>query len=131
MKLRDKLNALKSAQAEYHEKANTLTPPQIAEEVAKFKQLRADIQVSLTNGAKDCEGGHRPLGIFHDGTANPFEIGDPVVRDRRVRGALLEDVVEDWNADKYMPPREPGTVVATHRDATGKTISEKTMAAQV
>jgi hypothetical protein len=44
-----------------------------------------------------------------------------------VRAALPEDAVEDWNAGKYMPPREPGTVIGTHRDATGKIISEKVM----
>lgn len=44
----------------------------------------------------------------------------------RVRETLPEDAVERWNAGNYDAPREPGTVVMTHRDNTGKVISEKT-----
>lgn len=131
MKLREQLRNLKKAQAEYHAKAHTLTPPQIAEEVAKFKELRSGIVSELTEGAKNCpDCGNPPHGIFHDGTPNPFEIGCLSCRDHRVRGTLPEDAVEDWNAGKYMPPREPGTVVATHSDPTGKVISQKTLKAQ-
>jgi hypothetical protein len=131
MKLRDKLKALKAAQAEYHKKANDLTSPQIAAEVEKFNTMRAGISAEITDGAKNCpDCGNVPHGIFHDGTPNPFEIGCLLCRDHRVRGALPEDAVEDWNAGKYLPPREPGTVEATHRDATGKVKSQKILKAQ-
>jgi len=131
MTLRDKLKALKAAQAEYHNKANELTSPQIAAEVARFNKLRAEISQEITAGAKNCpDCGNPPHGIFHDGTPNPFEIGCVHCRDHRVRGALPEDAVEDWNAGKYLPPREPGTVVATHLDATGKVKSQKTLIAK-
>jgi hypothetical protein len=130
MKLREKLNALKAAKAEYHAKANTLTSPQIQEERLKFEAMQKDISDTITEGAKDCEGGHRPLGIFHDGTPNPFEIGDPAVRDRRVREALPEDAVESWNAGRYMAPREEGTLLMTHKAVTGEIKSQKTVKAQ-
>jgi hypothetical protein len=54
MKLRDDLNALKTARAEYHAKAHKLTPPQIAAEVVKFKKLNQTIVDKITDGAKDC-----------------------------------------------------------------------------
>jgi hypothetical protein len=125
-KLRELLTKLSDLLAEYREKADTLTPPQAAEYTTKSKALRAELQKILTEGAKDCEGGHRPLGIFHEGTPNPFEIGDPVTRDRRVRGAFLEDAVEKWNKGEYLPPRPPETITATHKDAAGNVISQKT-----
>jgi hypothetical protein len=125
--LRDKLKELAAARADYHEKANTLTSPEIGAVTVKCKAIQAEIQEIMTEGAQDCEDGHRPIGIFHDGTANPFEIGDPITRDRRVRAATLEDAVEDWNAGEYLPPREPETVEATHRDATGEIKSQRTL----
>lgn len=128
--LRAKLNELKELHAAYNVKAAKLTAAQIAEEVAKFKKVRAELQEILTKGADDCEGGHRPIGIFHEGTPNPFEIGDPVVPNRRSRGAFLEDAVEKWNDEDYLPPREPETVVATHKDAGGNVISQKTVKLQ-
>jgi hypothetical protein len=131
MKLRDKLNALKAAKAEYHEKADTLTPPQIAEESAKFKAMHAEINTLLTEGAKDCpDCGGKPFALFHDGAPNPFEIGCLACRDHRVRASLPEDAVEDWNNDKYLPPREPGTAIATHKAVTGEVISQKTVKIQ-
>jgi len=44
----------------------------------------------------------------------------------RVRETLPEDAVERWNAGNYDAPREPGTVVATKRDATGAVVEQKT-----
>jgi hypothetical protein len=122
--LRAKLNALKELRAALHEKWDTLTTKQVGEETLKIKEAGAALQTILTEGAKDCEGGHRPLGLFHEGTANPFEIGDPVTPNRRARGAFLEDAVEKWNDDEWLPPREPETVVATHKDAGGNIISQ-------
>lgn len=124
--IRENLNALKAERAEYHEKADTLTPPQIAEWTAKIKGLNSAVADTITSGAEpcpDCE--LPPHGMFHEGTPNPFEIGCLNCRDHRVRGVLPEDVVADWNAGKYLPPREPGTAVVTHADATGKILSQK------
>jgi hypothetical protein len=131
MKIRAKINDLKAARAAYHEKANTLTPPQIAVESAKFQERLRDISETIAEGAKKCpDCGNPPHGMFHDGTPNAFEIGCIHCRDHRVREALPEDAVEKWNKGEYMPPREPGTVVGTHRDVTGKVISEKVMKRQ-
>src|SRR6266481_8387765 len=121
MKIREKLNALKSAQAEYHAKGNTLTPPQIQKERVKFEALQKSIADTITAGAKNCpDCDNPPHGIFHDGTANAFEIGCIHCRDHRVREALPEDAVEKWNAGQYMPAREPGTLVMTHKAVTGE-----------
>ena len=122
------------------EEAADLTAAETQAETAKFKGLMKEIQDIMTNGAKDCEEvevtddegnpemrAHRPVGIFHDGTPYPFEIGDPITRDRRVRAVSLEDAVEKWNDDEWLPPREPGTAEATHRDATGQVKSQKTV----
>jgi len=128
MKIREKLKALKAAQAEYHEKANKLTPPQIQDERVKFEKLQKDIADTITDGANECpDCGNLPHGIFHDGTPNAFEVGCIHCRDHRVREALPEDAVDKWNAGEYLPPREPGTVIGTHKDATGKVISQKVM----
>jgi hypothetical protein len=126
MKLREKLNALKAARAEYHEKANTLTPPQIAAEVEKFVKMQTDIASAITEGAKECpDCGNPPHGIFHDGTPNAFEIGCVHCRDHRVREALPEDAIDAWHAGKYLPAREPGTLVMTHRSSTGEIKSQR------
>jgi hypothetical protein len=132
MKLREKLRNIQKEHAAYHEKAHTLTSPQIQEERMKFKALRLEIAELITEGCiPDPEDGKMPHGMFHDGSAKAFEIGSLTIRGHRVRGALPEDAVEDWNAGKWLPPREPGTVIATHADATGKIISQKTLKAQV
>lgn len=126
MKLRQHLDALTKARDEYHKKANTLTPPEIAKEVTKFKELNKAISDAITDGAqpcKDCKG--EPTGIFHDGTANPFEIGCLACANHRVREALPEDAVDKWNKGEYLPPRPSGTALATHRDVTGQVKSEK------
>jgi hypothetical protein len=128
MKLREKLNALKAAQAEYHKKADSLTPPEIQKESEKFAKLQKDIADTITEGANKCpDCGNLPHGIFHDGTPNPFEIGCIVDRDHRVREALPEDAVEQWNKGNYLPPKAPGSVTMTHRDPTGKVKSQKTV----
>lgn len=151
MKLRDDLNALRTARAEYHAKAHKLTPPQIAEEVVKFKKLNQTIVDKITDGAKDCpDCGRPPHGMFHDGTPNPSEIGCVACGNHRIREALPDDAVAKWNAAKggkddaasikdangnviaqafhgYMPPRNPGTVVGTHRDETGLVKSQRVM----
>jgi hypothetical protein len=127
MKLREKLKALKAAQAEYHAKADKLTPPQIAAESIKFQKMQQEISATVSEGAKDCpDCGNPPHGIFHDGTPNPFEIGCRVCSNHRVRGALPEDAVEDWNAGNYLPAKPPGTVTMTHRAVTGEIKSEVT-----
>lgn len=105
-KLRELLEKNKELRAAYHEKAATLNAAQTAEANAAIRAVREEIQEVLTEGAKDCEDGHRPLGVFHEGTANPFEIGDPVVRNRRSRAAFREDAVEKWNNDEWLPPRD-------------------------
>ena len=140
MKIREHINALKNARAEYHKKAATLTAVEIAQEVEKFKKLNQKIVDLITEGAKPCpDCGNAPHGIFHDGTPNPFEIGCLSCPNHRIREALPEDAVEKWNAAQggaegeeggYMPKREPGTAVATHRDLTGEVISEKTVKVQ-
>lgn len=144
MSLRSKLQELKEAKAAYHEKASTLTADQIRKESEKFRALGQEIQDILLEGAKDCEREvetygadgepdgtttetYRPLAIFHDGTPNPFEIGDPRVRDKRVRAALPEDAVQMWNDEEYLPPREPGTAEATIRGVTGEVREQKTV----
>jgi hypothetical protein len=129
--LRKKLNHLKEEQAKYHEKAATLTSAEIVKESERFKKLRGEIVDILTEGAKKCpDCGNSPVGLFHDGTPKPFEVGCGHCPNHRVRGALPEDSVEDWNAGKYLPPREPGTAIATHADATGKVISQKAVKLQ-
>lgn len=126
MKLRQHVNALKAARAEYHKKADKLTPPEIAKEVVKFKKLQQAIVNLITDGAVDCpKCGERPHGIFHDGTPNPFEIGCIGCGNMRVREALPEDAVEKWNKKEYLPPRPAGHVLATHRDETGLVKSQK------
>jgi hypothetical protein len=128
MKLRDKIKKLQEAQAEYHEKANGLSPEEMSEERAKFKKLRADINEVLTKDAEDCpDCGNPPVGVFHDGTTKPFEVGCLNCRDHRVREALPEDAIESWNAGNYLPPREEGTLVTRHYDATGKVKEERTL----
>jgi hypothetical protein len=131
MKLREHVNALHQARAEYHEKSDKLTASETAKEVEKFKKLQQNIQDMLTEGANDCHDcGSRPHGIFHDGTAKPFEIGCLADKDHRVRETLPEDAVEKWNKCEYMPPRPPDTVLATHRDATGLVKSENIVRVQ-
>lgn len=125
-KLRELLNKLKELRAALHENWDTLTTKQVGEATLEIKAAGAEIQKILTEGAKDCEGGHRPLGIFHEGTANPFEIGDPITPNRRTRAAFLEDAVEKWNKGEYLPPRPSETVTGTHKDAAGNIISQKT-----
>lgn len=128
MKLRDKINKLKTAQEEYHKKSDNLTPEQMVRERDKFKKLRADISDTIIEDAKDCpDCGNPPIGMFHDGTPNPFEIGCLNCRDHRVREALPEDAAAKWNRKEYLPPREEGTLVMTKRDATGKTLEERTI----
>jgi hypothetical protein len=122
---RAKLKEINGLLATYQKEWESLTPKETGERVKKIKDVRAEIQKILTEGAKDCEGGHRPLGLFHENTPNPFEIGDPVQSNRRSRGAFLEDVVEKWNADEWLPPRAPETIVATHKDKDGKVVSQK------
>lgn len=151
MKIREQLNALRDARAEYHTKAADLTSSQIAEETAKIKQLHQSVQDILTDGAKNCptcDG--KPMALFHEGTANAFEIGCPKCSGHRIREALPEDAVEKWNGldgerdpDRdikdgdgkviaeafkgYMSPRDPGTAIATIRDATGMVREQKTV----
>ena len=147
MKLRDKLNELRATKAEYHEKAPTLTPPEVTDWSQKIRAIHQEIQDILTEGAKDCsrevevptydeatgeQNGtktetetYRPLAVFHDGTPNPFEIGDPRVRDKRVRAALPEDAVEKWNNDEYLPPRPAGFGEATIRSVDGEVREQK------
>lgn len=156
------MDKLRAARAEYHEKAHTLTAPEIAKETEKFKTLNQTVIDLITEGARDCgnclvtmeklakdaekqskETGikvepatwsPKPHGIFHDGTANPFEIGCLRCPNHRIREALPEDAVEKWNAADhskegvdggFLPKRETGTVMATHRDLTGNVKSEK------
>ena len=131
MKLRPLLAALATAQTEYHEKAPKLNSEQIAAETEKFKKLRAEVNEALTDGAKECpDCGNMPVGMFHDGTPKPFQLGCPPCGNKRVRGVLPEDVVEDWNAGNYLPPRQPGTAIARHLDATGAVKSERVVRVQ-
>lgn len=151
MKIREQLNALRDARAEYHTKAAALTSSQIAEETAKIKALHQNVQDILTDGAKNCptcDG--KAMALFHEGTPNPFEVGCPRCQNHRIREALPDDAVEKWNAASgerdedrdikyadgkviseafkgYMPPREPGTAVATIKDATGMVREQKTV----
>jgi hypothetical protein len=148
MKIREALDALKAARAEYHEKAAGMTMARVAEESAKIKKLNQAVQDIITDGANDCPDcvnrnkamtdeereaatpealSCRPMGLFHEGTPNPFEVGCPRCPNHRVREALPEDAVEKWNKGEYLPPREPGTAVATIKDATGKVKEQKTV----
>ena len=151
-KIRELVNKLREERAIYHEKSAKYTAAEISEAVAFFKDLNQEIVDALTDGAKDCPDcitdlarvkedaaasgdepetwSPRPHGIFHDGTAKPFEIGCLHHANHRVRESLLEDAVERWNKSEYDPPREPGTAVATHRDATGLVKSQRTVKVQ-
>jgi len=152
MKLRDTLNELKAARAAYHENAPNMTSAQISEETAKIKALNAKVSETLTEGAKNCpDCDSPPVGMFHEGTPNPFEIGcSGTCKNHRVRAALPEDAVDAWNAAEggedpdavikdedgnvvaqgfkgYMAPREPGVGIARHVSATGEVLSERTV----
>lgn len=152
-KLRDALKALKDEQAAYHEKAADLTSAEIAKETEKFKTLRQNIQDILTEGAKDCPDCKGPaIGMFHDGTPNPFEVGCKTCPGHRVRAALPDDAIDAWNAAEggldpendlkddggnvlaqgykgYMKPREPGTAIARIHNVDGSVKEERTIRA--
>lgn len=131
MKLRERLKNLKAEQEKYNEAAATMSAEERSEATAKFKDLRSEIVDELREGANPCpDCGNLPHAIFHDGTPNPFELGCLTDANHRVRAALPEDAVAAWNEGDYLPPREPETVVATHADATGKVISQKTVKIQ-
>lgn len=119
---------IEAARAKYHEGAANMTMAEVAKETAKIKAMVKEVSDMITEGAEDCpDCGNPPVGLFHDGTARPFEIGCVVDRNHRVRESLPEDAVERWNDGDYDPPREEGTVVATHTDATGKVINQQTV----
>lgn len=126
MKLRNKISKLQDAQAEYHERANKLSPAEILQEREKFKALRKEIHEIITEDAANCpDCGNAPVGVFHDGTTKPFEVGCLHCRDHRVREVLAEDAVEKWNKGDYLPPREEGTLITRIHDATGKVKEER------
>jgi hypothetical protein len=96
----------------------------------RSKELSRPVEPANIGKPEDHMWDARPHGIFHDGTPKAFEIGCLRHANHRVRESLPEDAVERWNNDDYDLPREPGTVVATHRDATGEVKSQRTVKVQ-
>jgi hypothetical protein len=128
MKLREKIDAINKARTEYQEGRESMTVGDAGKAAAKIKEMVKEVSDTLTEGANPCpDCGNPPIGIFHDGTPKPFEVGCLVDRNHRVRESLPEDAVDRWNKADYDPPREPDTVVATIHDETGKVREQKTI----
>lgn len=76
-------------------------------EAEEIKELRAELQRALVEGAEVCECGAVPVGIMQQATLGKrvvtiFEVGCGVESGKRAQGVTRELAVENWNAREFI-----------------------------
>ena len=110
--------------AEYNEIASSLTMKEVDEWTAKIIAANQAISDCITDGAKDCADGTRPLGM--ERRPGLYEIGDPNVEGCRAQGKTPDEAVYRWNNDDYyVKPTADSDATLTYADANASKKKDK------
>jgi hypothetical protein len=103
---------IEAARADYQSKANSLPAAELRPLTQKVKELQSELASTLSDGAETCKiCENHPHGMEQQVTIKGqamsiYEVGCLVCPDRRAQGFTPELAVQNWNEEKFLPPKE-------------------------
>jgi hypothetical protein len=110
---------LKAKREEHQAKYDTAPRAELWQLHREVKRLGDAINALITAGAKPCEDcGAVPLGMVQEISIKNevheyFEIGCSACQNHRAQGFTIEQAVQKWNDEKYLPKRAQAEVAPT------------------